>query len=109
MLELTGVTVANGTSNAGGAGIDNRGTLTVGNSTFSGNSAPNNGGGIRNSGTLTVTNSSFSGNSANEGGGIDNNDTLTAKNTIIANSPSGGNCADSVGDSDSASISDSGG
>ena len=43
----------------------NRGTLTVSNSTFSGNSAAYGGGGIDNDGgTLTVSNSTFSGNSA---------------------------------------------
>jgi hypothetical protein len=40
-----------------------------------------------------VTNSTFSGNSASYGGGISNgNSGLTVKNTIFANTSSGGNC-----------------
>jgi hypothetical protein len=90
------LTIANG-KNAGGTGggIENRGTLTVTNSTFSGNSTgfcllcgPSGyGGGIENRGTLTVTNSTFSGNSAGGGGGIDSSGTLTVTNgTFSGNS-----------------------
>ena len=68
-LALTNLTIANGNA-AFGAGVDNAGTLTVTNSTFSGNSAPGgDGGGIFNNGTVTVTNSTFSGNSAYGVGG----------------------------------------
>jgi predicted outer membrane repeat protein len=71
---LSGVTVANGyTPSYGGGGLyQTVGTLTVSNSTFSGNSAPNGsscGGAIRSSGALTLANSSFVGNSANFFGG----------------------------------------
>jgi len=53
-------------SNKAGRGIDNDygGTLTLNNSTISGNTANNNGGGISNYGTLTLTNSTISGNTA---------------------------------------------
>ena len=44
-------------------------TLTITNSTFSGNSAVTDGGGICNGGTVTITNSTFSGNSAGTSGG----------------------------------------
>jgi predicted outer membrane repeat protein len=55
------------------------------------------GGGIYNSGTLTVTNSTFSGNSAvTSGGGIYNTGTLNYSNTIIANS-TGGDCTLNAG------------
>ena len=48
-----------------GGGIFNAGgTLTVSDSTFSGNSASADGGGIYSHGTLTVSNSTFSGNAA---------------------------------------------
>ena len=76
------------------------------NSTFSGNSVSATGGGIGNiGGTLTVTHSTFSGNSASEGGGIYNGvdpdtetiGTLTLANTILANSPSGGDCVNNGG------------
>jgi hypothetical protein len=87
-----------------GGGIFNDGTLMVTNSTISGNSSSNLGGGIKTSGgsqggTLTVTNSTISGNSAhgsgnNGGGGIDSlSIAATLQNTIVANSPAGGNCS----------------
>jgi CSLREA domain-containing protein len=93
-LTLRNLTIANGWSVDGG-GIFNQsgGTLTVTNSTFSGNSAGLYGGGIFNQsgGTLTVTNSTFSGNSASaggsDGGGIYNAGTLTVESsTFSANS-----------------------
>jgi predicted outer membrane repeat protein len=44
-----------------------------------------------------MTNSSFSGNSAiSFGGGIYNSDTVSLRNTIVANSPSGGNCSGTI-------------
>lgn len=83
-----------------GGGIYNEsGTLTVTNSTFFGNSASGTygwGGGIYNGseGILTVTHSTFSGNSANTGGGVNRSGgTVTLRNTIVANSTSGGNCS----------------
>jgi hypothetical protein len=69
----------------------NGGTLTVSNSTLSGNSASSAGGGIFNHATLTVSNSTLSGNSAgvvsNFGGGaIDNYyGTLTVSNSTLSN------------------------
>jgi hypothetical protein len=56
------------------------------------------GGGVANQGTLTVTNSTLSGNSVTDldygrGGGIaSSGGSATLKNTIVANSPPGGNC-----------------
>ncbi len=76
-----------------GGGIYNGGnTVTINNSTLSGNSATI-GGGIYNSGTATISNSTLSGNSATYyGGGINNNGgTTTVKNSIVGNS-SGGDC-----------------
>jgi len=80
-LTLDGVTVRHGRcgacanfSNVGGGILNDRGFLTVTNSTLSGNSADN-GGGIYNLeySRLTVTNSTLSSNSAgNAGGGIYN-------------------------------------
>ena len=66
-----------------GGGIANSGTLTVNNSTFTGNST-NNGGGIYNSGTLLVSNSTFSSNSAAYGGGIHNYGTITAESSTFS-------------------------
>jgi hypothetical protein len=86
----------------GGGGIWNAesGTATVSNSTLSGNSAQIAGGGIFNrGGTLTVTNSTLSGNSANNGGSLSSNGgSVTLQNTIVANSPSGGNCDGTITD-----------
>jgi uncharacterized repeat protein (TIGR01451 family) len=88
----------------GGGGIYNpRGTLSVANSTFSGNSAGYGGvggGGIYNNGILTVSSSTFSGNSAFGGGGIEGyyNGTTILKNTIVANSSMGGNCTGLITD-----------
>jgi hypothetical protein len=86
-----------------GGGIFNQGTLTVtiSNSTLSGNSAGSAGGGIDNAGTLTVSDSTLAGNSASGsshglncyGGGIENDffGTLTVSNsTLSGNSASGG-------------------
>ena len=75
---ISGVTIRNGGKTDGflnGGGIVNRGTLTLTNSTVSGNSAGSlgSGGGIFSFGTLTLTNSTVSGNSAGiHGGGISN-------------------------------------
>ncbi|MDB5349626.1 MAG: cya 2 [Planctomycetota bacterium] len=60
-------------------------TLSVRNSTFSGNSAVDQGGAIWSGGTLTVDSSTIVGNSANYGGGIRNQGNLPSlENTIVA-------------------------
>lgn len=83
-----------------GGGIDlylNTGQVTVANSTFSGNTAGS-GGGMRNLNVfgpmVEIVNSTFSGNTAGSGGGGGLNlaGSTTVENTIIANSPSGGDC-----------------
>ncbi|MGI8857866.1 MAG: choice-of-anchor Q domain-containing protein [Thermomicrobiales bacterium] len=89
---LNALTIQNGVAtNANGGGIFNDGTLTVTNSTISGNTAVYYGGGIDNGlgGTLMVTNSTISGNrSANYngggGGGMTNGGSATLTNTIVA-------------------------
>jgi hypothetical protein len=69
-----------------GGGLYTGGTLTVSNSTLSGNSASVHGGGIFNDGTLTVSNSTLSGNSASGGGAIYNyyTGTLTVSNSTLS-------------------------
>ena len=86
----------------GGAIFNFGGDLYVTNSTFSGNhSDGSSGGAIANQSTLNVTFSTFSGNSATSatgypgGGAILNQSSATLRNTLVANSPSGGNCSDS--------------
>jgi len=89
--------IANQAQNGdGGAIAFSTGTLSIINSTLSGNSASGNGGGVYSTGTLTVTNNTLSGNSATGGGGINTGGTLNLANTIIANSPSGGDCNGTV-------------
>lgn len=90
----------NSALNDGGGVANSVGTLTIANSTFSNNSANHGGGLINNSGTATILNSSFSDNSATVfegGGGIVTwggvaAPTTTIRNTILANSVSGGDC-----------------
>ena len=80
-LTLNNLTIANGSAPGDhGGGIHNFGTLTVTNSSFSGNSTSGGfyggyGGGISNEGTSTITNSTFTGNSAvgGYGGGVYSN------------------------------------
>lgn len=112
-LNLHNLTITNG-NNISGGGVYNSGTLTITDSTFSGNNAPGGGygggiyntgsliimnstfsdndsgwagGGIFSSGTLTITNSTFSGNSTTYGGGIGDDGTLTITNsTFFGNS-----------------------
>jgi hypothetical protein len=96
---------------ARGGGIYNDGSLTINNTTLSGNTASAHcggacgayGGGIDNglfnNGALKINNSTVSGNSArNGGGGIHNGNAnvATLQNSIVANSPSGGNCGGSI-------------
>jgi uncharacterized protein YgiM (DUF1202 family) len=91
MVALDQVTISGGQTSGDGGGIRNDGTLTITNSTISGNNANNAGGGIYNaSGTLTITNSTISGNSAGGGGGGIDNDFGTA---TITNSAISGNSA----------------
>ena len=72
-LTLTNSTVSGNTSNFGGGGIWSRNTLTLTNSTVNDNTAGTSGGGIFNYGSLTITNSTVSGNTAaTDGGGIAN-------------------------------------
>jgi hypothetical protein len=90
---LDSMVFTKGYTTSDGGAIYNSGTLTVTDSTFSGNSASNVSGAISNGGALNITNSAFSGNSAKSGGGIYNNGgTLT-----VANSTFTGNSATTNG------------
>jgi hypothetical protein len=102
---LSTVTVNNstltGNSAPFGGGVVNDGTLSINNSTISGNSSltGGSGGGLYNlaSHTLTINNSTLAGNSADSGGGaISNSGTAVLQNTIVTDSPSGGNCSGTV-------------
>ncbi|HYP43187.1 MAG TPA: choice-of-anchor Q domain-containing protein, partial [Candidatus Nitrosocosmicus sp.] len=85
-----------------GGGLYNRGSITIVNSTISNNSAREDGGGIYNNnlGTLALISSTIANNQAGinstfrTGGGINSSNfsinSITARNTIIANNTSGG-------------------
>ena len=90
-VSISGVTIENGNSFFGGGIYNDNGTLTLTDSTVSGNSTTYYGGGIYNySGTLTLTNSTVSGNSSYDGGGIFNfyNGTLTLTNSTVSGNSS---------------------
>ncbi len=91
MVNLTGLTVANGSSTGFAGGLSNSGLTTVVNSAFSGNTG-NQGGGIFNDGTLAMESSTLANNGATEGGGIDNHATLAVANgTFYGNRAYNGN------------------
>jgi CSLREA domain-containing protein len=108
VVSISGITITNGETPEGfdGGGIYNAGTLTVTDSTISGNSATvsvgvlggDDGGGIYNAGTLTVTGSTITNNTAGtdsggfingDGGGIDNHGTFTVTDSTITNNTAG--------------------
>ncbi len=92
--ELQGVTITGGATGASGGAIWNYGTLTLTNSTVSGNAAQS-GGGIRNSGVVTLANSTVAGNTAeNYGGGILN---IGGGSATLTNTTLSGNSAQSGG------------
>ena len=94
-LTLQDTTVSGGMASgdavaaADGGGVFNYGTLTLTDSTISGNSAAGSGGGVLSRGPLTLTHSTISGNSARSGGGVQNYYTFTlTDSTISGNSAS---------------------
>ncbi len=99
-MNIYNSTLSGNSAEALGGGIYNEGgNLTAINSTLSGNSADFNGGGIATYlGSMNIFNSTLSGNSAEAGGGIYNLGNHTAINSIVANSPSGGDCYFSLTD-----------
>lgn len=95
-VTIMGSTLSSNTTDQYGGGIfNNEGAMSIANSTLYDNSAFAGGGIVNYLGTLTVSNSTLYGNSASfESGGIGNapGSTLYLENTIIAGSPSGGDC-----------------
>lgn len=104
VLHLSDTTLSGNSTDNDGGGIANSRTLTVTDSTLADNDAVDDGdgGGLFNNGTATVTASTLSGNSAQPGGGgaLDNEPggTLRVATTIVAGSPSGGDCSGTVTD-----------
>ena len=107
VVNISDSTFDNNTATLAGGGLQNEsGTMTVRNTTISGNTANSaafGGGGIRQSstGTLTLTNATLTNNTAvADGGGLlRNSGTVTVRNTIIAGNTdaSGGNAPDIFG------------
>ncbi len=85
IANLYGLNLINGETLLNGGAIYNAGTLTIENSTISGNKAGDDGGGIYNLGTLIVENSIISSNqAANHCGGIDNRGvSATIRNSTV--------------------------
>ena len=119
VVTIEGLTIANGRSSKNGGGILNNGKLTVNNVRFTTNTAFEDGGGISNEGvtaTLSVLNSTFSGNVAfdfpnlpqeEEGGALVNIDgTATiANSTFFGNSvPNMGGAVFNSGNNDGTGI-----
>jgi TIR domain/Trypsin-like peptidase domain len=80
--------------------LSNSGTLTLTNSTVSGNSADSDGGGMYNAGTLKLSHSTVSGNTAlnGVGGGIFNKGTLTlSNNSIVSENTAVGSSGNGLG------------
>jgi predicted outer membrane repeat protein len=95
ILNISGSTFSANTAKYGGGVFNQNSMPDISNSTLSGNRAAQDGGGVYiSSGNASISSSTFSGNSARgEGGGIFvSNGIVTFMNSIIAASPSGGNC-----------------
>ncbi len=83
-LTLNNLTITNGDAGGNpGGGIYNAGTLSINNSTVSGNRGRF-GGGILNSGTLSINNSTLSNNTGSYGGGICGGGTLDITNSTFS-------------------------
>src|SRR5205823_4133500 len=98
-VTLTNVTLSGNSASSAGGIYNESGTATLTNVTLTGNHADSGGGGgiYNESGTATLSNVTLSGNSASQYGGAiyekgNAGQTITLKNTIVANSTTGGNC-----------------
>ena len=94
---VSGTTLAHNLAFALGGAIRNadHATLSITNTTLSGNDAVN-GGGIFNSGTLTMASSTVTGNTGLVGDGILNTGATTLRHVIIANNRPDENCSGAV-------------
>ncbi len=100
-LFISNTTISGNTASINGGALYNASDATLQNVTISGNSAAS-GGGIYNTGHLDITNSTIVENSAisaepPNGANIDNEDTVTIENTIIALGQIAPNCAGLAG------------
>jgi LPXTG-site transpeptidase (sortase) family protein len=88
---LNYLTIREGSTTSGdGAGLVNKGTTTISNSTFTANTSDQNGGAIDNQGTLTLNNSTITGNSTMlNGGGIYFTGPTTLNNSTVSGNLAG--------------------
>ncbi len=98
-LTTTRTTFDGNTTVLNGAGVNNDGTLNMGNTTFSGNKAlgvASEGGALYNSGVANLYNVTIGNNSTTtntNGGAWKNTGSIFAYNTLVANNNGGNNCA----------------
>jgi hypothetical protein len=95
ILVINNSTLSSNGANTTGGSIHSQGTVTINSSTLSGNQSNQEGGALylEANRTVTITYSTLSNNRATtSGGGIHNFGNLRLRNTIIANSVSGGDC-----------------
>ncbi|MCP5098571.1 MAG: tandem-95 repeat protein [Chloroflexi bacterium] len=85
-VELINLTISNGfLSQEAGAGIRNKGSLTITDTTIQDNTTDSDGGGIMNEGTLTINSSTIIRNVAFDGGGILNYGQLNIDSSTLSN------------------------
>jgi hypothetical protein len=108
-LTVTDSTISGNTGNADGGGITTYGATTLTDDTISGNTAGSGGGGIYDqSAPLRVTDSTISGNSADAFGGIWNNEgTLTITGSTISGNTASDGDGGGINNGGSATITDS--
>ena len=82
VVRISGISIRHGTESGGGV-RNERGELTLSDTTVSENGGPVNGGGIWNDGTLEIEGSEVSTNTASTSGGIYNDGILILTNTLI--------------------------
>lgn len=103
-VSISGLTISNGSAAIGGGIYNNRGALTISNSTISGNTASSAGGGIHNGGigagnaALMITNSTIRGNSSTgDGGGVSSDAGSGTASLIMIDNTVSGNTANNQG------------
>ncbi len=90
-LTLTGCTLSQNSAGSFGGAVENLfGSLTIIDSTVASNSSGDLGGAIWSGASLQLIDSTVSGNSGAIGGGLYNTGSATLENSIVANSPAGG-------------------
>jgi len=102
-LSFSGITISGASTSFRGT-VENYGTLSISDSTLSGNSSTSRGGAIFNGqefqktpGVLSISNSILSGNSSDRGGAICAYGTVTISNSILSGNTGGGNGTDDGG------------